>query len=688
MPKLEDQRKGRSESLESLNSAAAEERRRLSILRSLKVLHTQREERFDRIVRAAKEVLHVPIVVITLVEDQHCWFKAEIGIGADEMPRDLSICTICVAEKQALIIENALEDSRVNQLPMIAQAPHVRFYAGYPLMIQGAAMGTLCVLDYKPRQLSHEQQLSLSSLAAWVCAELERDRLQSLASSLEQNQARYSAVFQNSPHAIALFSPSGAFLEGNKLAEEFWKLGGRDLCEPSGGPCLGGEVMREAFQQALSGVSSIVEPFSVELSKERRVSLQGYASPLLVHGRLDGIMITLEDVSETVLASETQSSLREQVMEQETAALQADEGLRHFLSTLAHELRSPIAGLLGYAEILHENPESLDQEMVAAIHSCSSMLTELLDDLLDLERLKQKRLTLRHEPFHLGALVESVHSLHRSSAQAKNIHLSANIGEHCEYVLGDEVRVRQILSNLASNAIKYTPIGGKVEMTCRSTAAGYKLEVIDTGVGMSQVALQHVFEPFFQATGTAPDSKLGVGLGLAICKTLAQLMGGEMGGTSREGQGSKFWASLPLPPCSRPQQEPGCDAKLLLRVLVVDDNPINRRVIELQLSNRGAFTSSAQDGQEALKILEQQHFDAVLMDCQMPVLDGFTAARRIRCEPERYGRPWIVALTGLSAEESAQRCSDAGMDDFLQKPVRRDELHSKLLALTGVGSSA
>ncbi len=654
------------------------ETQRLSVLRSLGILETAREERFDRIVKETQQALNVPIVVITLVEEEHCWFKSEIGIGADRMAREHSICTLCVADQKLLVIENATTDERINQLPMVQAEPGIMFYAGHPLEIQGSIMGTLCILDWKARKLTKQETDTLGILARWVCAELERDQFLQLSRQLEESQARYSAVFHGSPHSVALFTTDGQFLEGNPAAKRIW--GPRPDQSDENSTFVGGEAMGHSFRQAALGIPTEVEPFSTILVDGTQVSLQARVQPLRLTDSNDGIIVTLEDVSDSVLAARRQESLLREVTEEKNATLQAHDRLRQFAATLAHELRNPISGLLGYAELLSESPANLDSQMIASIHSCSSTLAHLVDDVLDMERLGQQRLSLAIETFHLGSLVDSVVALYQSQCSSKGIRLSSQIGQACGHVKGDETRVRQVLSNLVSNAVKYTPEGGSISIACHPDDPGYRIEVRDTGIGMTQEAILHMFEPFFQVVGVARDSKHGVGLGLSICQSLIELMDGQIGAESAVGIGSTFWVSLPLPSCQDAKSETPQIGPLAARVLIVDDNPINRRVLELQLGNRGAIVKSVQHGGEALEELRDQTFDVVLMDCQMPVLDGYQTSQQIKADPELYGRPWIVALTGSASNDSEQRCLDAGMDDFLRKPVRCLELCEKVSA--------
>lgn len=350
-----------------------------------------------------------------------------------------------------------------------------------------------------------------------------------------------------------------------------------------------------------------------------------------------------------------------------------------FISKLAHEMRNPLNGIFGITEMLRDSPETATPDMFRKLHECSCMLSSLIDDTLDLRRMKQKRLRLQERVFHLGELIEAVVDVHIHEAQARQIELQAREAQTLHCVVGDDVRIRQILANLLTNAIKYTTAGGRVDVLgSRESDGSFLLRVRDTGVGISAEDLSTIFEPYFQVTSLAPGSKKGIGLGLSIVKNLVDLMGGSMGVQSAPGQGSTFWVCLPLPEAAEPAPVPRHLAPLHGRILVVDDNVLGRDILKLQLIHLGAVVTLASNGREALLALEKQHFEVVLLDCHMPILNGYETARAARSCPERYGVPVIIALTASASEQARRRCLESGMDEFLRKPVRQSELHQIL----------
>ena len=626
------------------------------------------------------------MVMVSLIDRERQWFKACLGVDVRETPRSLSFCSICIERGEILVIEDASKDPLVSDNSLVTGPPYIRFYAGYPLQVRDAYLGTLCIIDTRPRTLSAAEVGMLTAFGQWAQSELSHYQLNELAQELEESQRRYQALFHGSSQAVAVFSVEGEYVEGNALAEALWDI-------PRHGPPIltpltfGGRHFSEGFQQALRGVTSFVEPFSYARANGQRVYLQVTLTPLQFRGHCDGVIMAIDDVTTTYLSAERDrgdlESLRAKDV-QENAISRREA----FVAVLAHEMRNPLNGILGMSEVLSKDCRPQDREMIESIQECAETLSYLIDDTLDLERIEQGRMELEDSVFDLDGLMASVLLLAQPQAGARSITLVNLRSNPLGYVRGDAQRVRQIMSNFVTNAIKYSPEGTEVRAGVTPSSSGFLFEVVDRGVGIAPEALATVFDPFYQAKRNAADSKRGLGLGLNIVKNLVEVMGGTVGVESVLGEGSRFWADLPLPTAAAPLQVEESAREISARILVVDDNPINRRILSLQLGGMGAAVELAEHGQMALDILSQRAFDLLLLDCQMPVLDGFETVRAIRQRPELYGRPVVVALTAAASPESQKECFDAGMDDFLSKPVRNIDLNSKLHSLLHATSPA
>lgn len=370
----------------------------------------------------------------------------------------------------------------------------------------------------------------------------------------------------------------------------------------------------------------------------------------------------------------------------EVEALSAERLKATFLATMSHEIRTPMNGVIGMAEVLSESPLAADQrEMLGTIQRSGEHLLRVINDTLDLSRIQAGGMTVRAEPFSPRACVQEVVALLQQDPRARDIQLHADISPQVPALLrGDVVRVRQMVLNLAGNALKFTERGGVRVRALWSSEAGFRVEVQDTGPGIATADLARIFQPFEQVEGGLRRRHGGTGLGLAIVEGLARTMRGTVGCESVLGRGSTFWFELPLPMEEAPQPEKPpttspCGVAPNLRVLVVEDNPVNTQVIGLMLGALGLPWDHAEHGQAAIEMIGTKKYRLVLMDCQMPVLDGFEATRRLRAQG--VGLP-IVAVTANAMPEDRQRCLDAGMNDYLPKPVQLSALREMVARWT------
>lgn len=367
-----------------------------------------------------------------------------------------------------------------------------------------------------------------------------------------------------------------------------------------------------------------------------------------------------------------------------------------FLAQMSHEIRTPLNGVLGLAQVLSREPLAPNQRaLVERIQASGQTLLMILNDILDFSKIEAGQLRIERRPFNLASVLTRIKNLLGPAARSKGLELRiAPPADPLGLLLGDGLRLEQVLVNLTGNAIKFTE-QGVVTLTIQvleasATDVWLRFEVRDTGIGLSSEALARLFTPFTQADAGITRRYGGTGLGLSICKRLMELMGGVIRVESQVGQGSLFWFELPFPRTageSTPDPGPGpalawpAKPQLTgLQVLVVDDSAINREVVERALAQEGATVMLAADGQQAVQQLKArpEGFDAVLMDVQMPVLDGLTATRLIRSDLGLTALP-ILALTagGLADQQAAAR--EAGANAVLTKPLDLEQLTTTLL---------
>jgi signal transduction histidine kinase/ActR/RegA family two-component response regulator len=369
----------------------------------------------------------------------------------------------------------------------------------------------------------------------------------------------------------------------------------------------------------------------------------------------------------------TQASLKEQ-MEAAEAASQAKSS---FLAMMSHELRTPMNGVLGMAHALETTPlDDRQQGYVRTVIRSGDVLMTILNDILDLSKIEAGRLELESAPFDLRELAARACDLWRPSAADKDLVLRLEIDpEAAHWVVGDPIRVRQILLNLVSNAVKFTDQGEVVVSLQASPRGGVAFCVADTGIGITSDVQKRLFESFSQADATTSRRHGGTGLGLSICRKLAKLMGGDVTLVSHLGRGSTFSVTLPLaaaPVLASGAAESAGTAgpSRALKVLVVDDHPTNRAVAGALLGSVGADIATAEDGLEALDHLRAERFDLVLMDIHMPNLDGVETLRRIRAGETLAADALVVALTADAMIGERERLMGVGFDGYLSKPIQ------------------
>ena len=413
-------------------------------------------------------------------------------------------------------------------------------------------------------------------------------------------------------------------------------------------------------------------------------------------GALTGLFGVIRDVTEDELTQDELIRARDEA--QAAARAKSD-----FLATMSHEIRTPMTGVLGMIELLRDNPPTEERDrFFAALKQSADLLMTVLDDVLDFSRIESGRLEFEDGEFDIVELMQSTIDLFDRAVSQKGLLL----GLERDYgaatlVRGDAIRLQQVVSNLLSNAIKFTA-AGRISLLLSARpgdgptdppgAQRWRVEVRDTGIGIAADKLGTLFEPFVQAEAAISRRFGGTGLGLAICRRLIDAMGGEAGVRSRPRRGSTFWFEVTLPAGRGAEAiEPAADlapAPRALDLLVAEDNPVNQMIIAAILRRLGHHVTCVENGRLALELASAHPFDAILMDMQMPEMDGLAATRAIRNLPAPHGNVPIIALTADASSERRRFYDGAGLTDFLTKPIDRHALAARLDAIAAAATPA
>ena len=430
---------------------------------------------------------------------------------------------------------------------------------------------------------------------------------------------------------------------------------------------------------------------ALEAGQENNRVLTQKLTETVASRELDIIRLRAAESALTDLAAGLEAQVATRTCELEAALVRAEAGTHAksaFLAMMSHEIRTPLNGILGTADLL--GVSRLDEEQqtcLKLIRRSGDLLLTVINDVLDFSKIEAGRLDLAPRPFELRAELEGVAALHRPLATERGVTLELDLpAELPRRVVADPDRLLQIVGNLLGNAVKFTHEGSitlGLTVTPEGDSVRLHFSITDTGIGIEAEAIGRLFQPFTQADSSTTRRYGGTGLGLTICARLVELMAGHISVESQPGQGTTFRFDVltGLPPALQVAKASATDAQTAggaaLRVLLAEDNPVNQAVGLRLLRTLGCEASLAPDGQVAISMVRASDYDLVLMDMQMPIVDGLASARGIR-QLSLEHQPRIVALTANAYASDRQACLDAGMDDFMPKPLRLEELREQL----------
>ena len=515
--------------------------------------------------------------------------------------------------------------------------------------------------------------------------------------ALQESEKRLRFLFEEIPHiAVQGYNSDHEIIFWNRASERLYNYPREDALGKKIEDLLAPPGQRETIAEAIdtwveTGRLLPSEEMMKRRSDDKLVSV--YSSRLATwnkHGEREMYVIDI-DLSEIKRASEELVKAKEH-------AERASRAKSEFLANMSHEIRTPMNGVMGMTSLLLDTSLDAEQnDLVQTMMESTQELLTIIDELLDISRIEAGEVRLQMEPFSPRESIEKVINLFSERALKKDISLSVAVCPDVpQKMMGDAGRIRQVLINLVGNALKFTH-GGHVQIRARvekiDNGWNMLLDVKDTGVGMTPELQERVFDKFTQGDTSSTREHGGAGLGLAISKQLVELMGGTISVSSTLGEGTVFNFNIILPEMEqRPEvsavsvQEKS--AELSADILLVEDNLVNQKVATAMIKKFGCNVTVAANGAEALKVIPDQRFDLIFMDCQMPIMDGFETTRAIRQMVGEIRDIPIVAMTAHALKEDRQKCLDVGMDDYLAKPVHREKLFAILQKYCGQQKTA
>lgn len=681
------------------------EKERLNALYSYAILDSLSEDEFDRITELASLICEVPVSLVSLIDEERQWFKSKIGFDKRETYRNSSFCQYTIMGTEIFEVTDTTKDDRFKYNELVIGDPNIRFYAGHPLIDpDGYALGTLCVIDNYPNELSDTQRRSLKLLAQEVITLIVERRKKEELKHFEQ-------IFTLSSDLICITDSDGAF---KKINPAFKKLLGWDT-----------GFLLSSF------VFDLVHPGDLEITKEKVIALKA-GKPVInfthrfktTTGHCKYIQWTITPESSTgylfAIGRDTTDFVlqQEELKKAKQLAEEASSCKSEFLANVSHEIRTPLNGVIGFTDlVLKTNLDQTQYQHLSIVNQSANTLLLIINDILDFSKARAGKLELDVEKHDIYEIACQATDIMTYPIQGKEIRMLLNISPDLpRFIWADAIRLKQILINLLGNAVKFTE-KGEIELKIRLQSvnganASLRFEVRDTGIGIPESKQEKIFEAFSQADCSITKRYGGTGLGLTISNKLLGLMGSRLQLKSEPGEGSRFYFDVNFPSedgeavnwekveftnqvvivdensLSTVYREGGIHragavtpagieaSDHPLTILIAEDNRINMLLIKTVLKRITpcATLLEANNGREAVVHCQSKFPDLILMDIQMPDMNGYEATTRIRAIQQEDKYVPIIAVTAGSLKSEKNRCLDAGMDDIIVKPFVEETL--------------
>lgn len=573
----------------------------------------------------------------------------------------------------------------------------------FPIWLRANVYGVIELFSSEPQTEDWDLLRGLGTVGRQIGLFVERTEVEA---ALHEHEARTSLIIDTALDAVITMDPTGRITEWNVQAEQIFgwsahEVIGRDVADTIFPPSHRVSY-REYVQRLLEPRDAPLSNRLVEMIGLRRDNREFPVEVAMTPLAVEGSVLFSAFIRDITSRKEAEQALKDYAQQLEHINQQLDTALREakaateakssFLATMSHEIRTPMNGVIGMTSLLLETTLTDEQrEYAETVRTCGDHLLTIINDILDFSKIEAGKLDVEVIEFDLRLVIEESLDLVAERASSKGLNLAclfhADVPHH---LLGDPGRLRQVVMNLTTNAVKFTESGDVVvEVTVEAQSkekATIRVAVTDTGIGISEQAHERLFQSFSQADGSTTRKYGGTGLGLAICKRLVEMMGGTIGVMSRIGEGSCFWFTVNLHKQADGVRSADTSVALLtgLRILIVDDKTINRRILELMTKKWGMQPTLIPSGSEALDVLRgrpgQPRFDLALLDVDMSPTDGIELARAIKARAEG-GDTKLVLLTSLGRRGDARTAKEAGLAGYLTKPIRERQLHDCLAAV-------
>ena len=639
----------------------------------------------DRMRRVAKALFNCRGADVVFIVDDKTWRTSS---GAYR-PLKSALGTARVVKGGSVWIADTRLDEVFASDPRSVAPEAPKFYAGAPIQLEdGAVIGALCVIDDKPRPYDADLAARLEDVAAVVGHECDRAR------AVRQRDMALARI-ESSEQRIKLAAENAGLhvFELDYRTKQLFKVGAEDTFYET----------PKTFEDLSKRIWECIHPDDREACKTSWLDAQARGVPHRSQHRVnraDGKEVWCDSITEFMrdeagqplrlvgaMQNITERKRSEAAMAEAKAAAEASNHAKSaFLATMSHEIRTPLNGVLGMAQAMAADDLSETQrDRLKIVRESGEILLAILNDVLDLSKIEAGKLELETIDFDLGEIARGAHAAFTALANRKGLSFEFDIKAAGGVYRGDPTRLRQILYNLISNALKFTE-AGEIRVTAKRLADGLAITVSDTGVGIPADRLATLFAKFSQVDASTTRRFGGTGLGLAICRELAELMGGGVAVSSAPGVGSDFTLSLPLRRVGDGDESahlageatPSQTAAALgsLRVLAAEDNSVNQLVLKTLLAQIGIEPVLVSNGRDAVGAWEAGDWDMILMDVQMPEMDGLTATGLIRARETELGRDRtpIIALTANAMSHQIAAYFDTGMDGHIAKPIEARKL--------------
>ncbi|NEV94533.1 response regulator [Psychroflexus sp. YR1-1] len=685
---------------------------RLKALRSYNILESGQEKNLDELAKLASYICGTPIGLINFIDEERQYEKSAVGMPRGSRPREDSVCQYTILQDDILEIQNLAKNDIFKFNPLIREDPNFRFYAGMPLSTaEGYHVGALCVIDTKPGKLNAEQKKALRTIAKQVMTQLEMRKLNTnlkrevehlLGERFQETKDKLTSkeleanLLQKSidkANATIKFDLNGKILSANKLFCKMMGYQPKELIGQDHSLLISKDELKEThekyWEKLRQGVYHRGKFIRITKNGNKKWIEANYNPIFDEQGKLVSILNISHDITNEV---QYQKDLEKSKLVAEKA-LEAND---KFLSNMSHEIRTPLNAIIGFSDILkNEKLNDAQTDHVNTILQAGKNLLSIVNDILDLSKIESCEFALENNPFSPAHVIKSVEKMLREKAEEKNILLESNIDKKIPKMLsGDEFRLSQIIINLVSNAIKFTSEGFvKISASAKlldEENCTLNIRVQDSGIGIPKQKQKMIYERFTQADTDTTRKYGGTGLGLNIVKLLTENFKGDLSIKSKLGEGSLFSVSIPFKiehELEDDKQEVNQKQEFLAgRILMFEDNLLNQKLGQKILTDLGHELTIVSNGEEGVEWLKHNEADLILMDLQMPKMDGYQATSVIRKDLE-LDLP-IIAMTAHSLGQEKTKCIQHGMSDYLSKPFKPEDLNRKIqAALSGIKKS-